>query len=247
MRKFVCAIGAGLLALCLSAPPVQANVLIGGTRVVFPAKDGEVTVRLTNDNDHPVLVESWIDRGDVHSTPESVEVPFLITPPLFRMDAKKEQSLRIVYTHEQLPADRETLFWLNVLEVPPKPTGPQAEGQNLLQLALRSRLKLFYRPAGLPGDPLKAPAALTWKIVADGKGFALQVHNPTPYHVTITELALVTGSKNASAEIGMVAPLSDLTLPLHDVTTKPAAGSALTYSVINDYGGADSFKGTVSP
>ena len=46
MRKFVCAIGAGLLALCLSAPQVQANVLIGGTRVVFPAKDGEVTVRL---------------------------------------------------------------------------------------------------------------------------------------------------------------------------------------------------------
>ncbi|MDG2539547.1 fimbria/pilus periplasmic chaperone [Dyella jiangningensis] len=247
MRKFVCAIGAGLLALCLGATTAQANVLIGGTRVVFPAKDGEVTVRLTNDNDHPVLVESWIDRGDIHSTPESVDVPFLITPPLFRMEAKKEQSLRIVYTHEQLPADRESLFWLNVLEVPPKPTGAQTEGQNLLQLALRSRLKLFYRPAGLPGDPAKAPAELTWKVVADGKGFALEAHNPTPYYVTITELSLVVGGKNATAELGMVAPLSDLRMPLHDVAQKPAAGSVVSFTSLNDFGASIAFKGAIAP
>jgi len=247
MKKLVCAIGAGLLALCLGAPQAQANVLIGGTRVVFPAKDGEVTVRLTNNNDHPVLVESWIDRGDVHSTPDSVQVPFLITPPLFRMEANKEQSLRIVFTNEPLPADRESLFWLNVLEVPPKPTGPQAEGQNLLQLALRSRLKLFYRPANLPGDPMKAPAALTWKVVADGKGFALKVHNPTPYHVTLTDVQVNADGKNVAAEIGMADPMADLTLPLHDGAPKPAAGSVVTFSAINDYGAGDQFKSTVSP
>lgn len=247
MRKFVCAIGAGLLAVCLCAPSAQANVLIGGTRVVFPAKDGEVTVRLTNDNDHPVLVESWIDRGDVHSTPEAVDVPFLITPPLFRMEAKKEQSLRIVYTHEQLPADRESLFWLNVLEVPPKPTGAQAEGQNLLQLALRSRLKLFYRPASLQSDPAKAPAALTWKVVADGTGFALQAHNPTPYYVTITELSVNAGGKDAAAELGMVAPISDLRLPLRDVTQKPAAGSVVSFTCLNDFGASVSLKGSIAP
>jgi len=247
MRKFVCAIGAGLLALCLGVTTAQANVLIGGTRVVFPAKDGEVTVRLTNDNDHPVLVESWIDRGDIHSTPESVDVPFLITPPLFRMEAKKEQSLRIVYTHEQLPADRESLFWLNVLEVPPKPTGAQAEGQNLLQLALRSRLKLFYRPVGLQGDPAKAPAELTWKVVADGKGFALEAHNPTPYYVTITDLSLVVAGKNATAELGMVAPMSDLRMPLHDVMQKPATGSVISFTSLNDFGAGSAFKGAIAP
>jgi P pilus assembly chaperone PapD len=89
MRKFAGLLSAGLFALCLVAPQAQANVLIGGTRVIFPAKDGEVTVRLTNENDHPVIIESWIDRGDVHSTPDNVDVPFLITPPLFRMEANK--------------------------------------------------------------------------------------------------------------------------------------------------------------
>lgn len=247
MRKFAGLLSAGLFALCLVAPQAQANVLIGGTRVIFPAKDGEVTVRLTNENDHPVIIESWIDRGDVHSTPDNVDVPFLITPPLFRMEANKEQSLRIVYTKEQLPADRESLFWLNVIEVPPKPTGPQAEGQNLLQLALRSRLKLFYRPVGLQGDPLKAPSQLTWKVVADGNGFALEAHNPTPFHITITDLALSAGGKDATADTGMVAPLSDLKLPLHGVSQKPAVGSGVRFTTLNDYGAATSNTGAVAP
>jgi chaperone protein EcpD len=245
MKKLVCAIGAGLVALCLSAP-IAANVLISGTRVVFPAKDGEVTVRLTNANDHPVLVESWIDRGDVHSTPETVDVPFLITPPLFRMESGKDQSLRIVFTHDQLPTDRESLFWLNVLEVPPKPTGPQA-AQNLLQLALRSRLKLFYRPEGLSGDPLKAPEALTWKVVADGKGYALQAHNPTPYFVTISDAAITGGGQPMAADAGMVAPQSDLRLTLHGASHKPAAGATVAFTTINDFGGSTAFKGTLSP
>lgn len=247
MKKFVCALGAGLLACCLSAPSAHANVLISGTRVVFPAKDGEVTVRLTNSNDHPVLVESWIDRGDMHSTPETVDVPFLITPPLFRMEAKKDQSLRIVFTHEQLPPDRESLFWLNVLEVPPKPTGPQA-AQNLLQLALRSRLKLFYRPAELAGDPAKAPESLTWKVVSDEKGYALEAHNPTPYFITISDVS-VTGAngKPDQGDTGMVAPMSDLRLHLHDIAHKPATGGAVDYTIINDFGGSTSFKGAIAP
>ncbi len=247
MKKFVCALGAGLLACCLSAPPAQANVLISGTRVVFPAKDGEVTVRLTNDNDHPVLVESWIDRGDMHSTPESVDVPFLITPPLFRMEAKKDQSLRIVFTHEQLPDDRESLFWLNVLEVPPKPSGPQA-AQNLLQLALRSRLKLFYRPAALAGSPIKAPGSLSWKVVSEAKGYALEAHNPTPYFITISGVS-VSGpdGKPDSGDTGMIAPMSDLRLHLHDAAYKPVAGDAVAYTIINDFGGSTSFKGVIAP
>lgn len=247
MRKFVCALGVGLLACCLYATSAHANVLIGGTRVVFPAKDGEVTVRLTNDNELPVLVESWIDRGDAHSTPDTVDVPFLITPPMFRMDAKKEQSLRIVYTHEQLPADRESLFWLNVLEVPPKPTGAAAQGQNLLQLSLRSRLKLFYRPANLAGDPLKAPAQLTWKAVADGKGFAVEIHNPTPYHVSLTELTLTIGGKPQTAETGMVAPMADLRLPIPALTQKPAVGTPVSFTALNDFGAPATFTATIAP
>lgn len=247
MKKSVCALGAGLLLFCLGLATAHASVVIGGTRVVFPAKDGEITLRLSNEGEQPALVEAWIDRGDPQSTPDKVDVPFLITPPLFRMDAHKGQSLRIIHTREAMPADRESLFWLNVLEVPPKPTGAEAAGANLLQLAIRSRLKLFFRPDGLAGDPLKTPARLTWTVVANGAGRALEVHNPTPYHVTFNAVTLDSNGTHYSADTGMVAPLSTLKLAVAGLRQTPPAGTVVAYTVINDYGAADSFKGSLSP
>lgn len=247
MNTLIRAVRVGLLTMCLFTGAANASVLIAGTRVVFPAQDGEVTVRLTNDNAHPALVEAWIDSGDPKSTPDKVNVPFLITPPLFRMEAHKDQSLRIIATPAQLPSDRESLFWLNVLEIPPKPTAEEAAGKNLLQFALRSRLKLFYRPAHLPGDAQTAPGQVTWKAVADGQGYALEVHNPTPYHVTIVQLSLDVGGKSYSADTGMVDPLGSLRLNVKGLTTAPAAGTSVAYEIVNDYGATALFKGNVSP
>jgi chaperone protein EcpD len=249
MKKTVCALSAGLLMLCLGFGSAQASVVIGGTRVVFPAQDGEVTLRLSNNGERPALVEAWIDRGDPHSTPDKVDTPFLITPPLFRMEAHKDQSLRILFTQsaQPLPTDRESVFWLNVLEIPPKPNGKQFVGKNYMQLAIRSRLKLFYRPAGLAGDVLKAPAELGFKTVTAGAGQALLVHNPTPYYITISQIAMVLDGKSYKVDTGMVAPLSDLRLDVPQLQQTPAAGSPIRFDTINDYGAAVTLKSTVSP
>ncbi|TBR36234.1 MULTISPECIES: fimbrial biogenesis chaperone [Dyella] len=243
MKDSVRAFGAGLVALCLTLGSASASVVVGGTRVVFPGDKGETTLRLNNEGDEPALVQSWIDRGDPKSTPDKVDVPFLITPPLFRMDAHKGQSLRIVYTQEALPADRESLFWLNVLEVPPKPTGERANA-NILQFAVRTRIKLFYRPANLNVDPAKAPEQLTWKVVADGQGNALQVTNPTPYYITFSEVTVVAGGKTLTVDSGMVDPKGTLKLSMPGLTALPA-GTAVTFSTINDFGAASNFKGEV--
>jgi P pilus assembly chaperone PapD len=237
-----------LLSGCLFSS-AYANVIVGGTRVIFPAQDGEVTVRLTNQNSTPALVESWIDSGDEKSTPDKVHTPFLITPPLFRMEPNRDQSLRILFTQsdQPLPTDRETVFWLNVLEVPPKPSGAQFQGKNYMQLAIRSRLKLFYRPAGLAGDPLKAPGQLTFKASSDAGAATLIVHNPSPYYVTIAQITVTAGGAAHKVETGMVAPLSDLRLKVTDLKQAPSAGSAIQYDCINDYGADMVLKGTVSP
>jgi chaperone protein EcpD len=251
MNKPIRALAAALFAAgcALSATVSNASVIIAGTRVIFPAKAGEVTLRLTNQNDTPALIEAWVDSGDPQSTPDKVNTPFLITPPLFRMEPNHDQSLRILFTHSEqpLPTDRETVFWLNVLEVPPKPNSLQYQDKNYLQLAIRSRLKLFYRPDGLPGDPLKAPSQLSFKATASGGTAALIVHNPTPFNVTIGQLSVTVGGTAHKVEVGMVAPLSDLHLAIEDLKQAPAAGSAIQYNSIDDYGADVSLKGTVSP
>ena len=249
MKHRIRALAVAALSLCVAAAmPAGANVIIATTRVIFPAKQGEVTVRLSNENSTPALVEAWMDDGDPHSTPDTAKVPFLVTPPLFRMDPHKDQSLRIIGSPPGLPKDRESLFWLNVLEIPPKPNALEMADKNYLQLAIRSRLKFFYRPAGLPGDPIKAPDTLTWKEVATGKGYALEAHNPSPYYVTIVGADVGAGG-NAwqTTDPAMVAPFGTQRVSFPKLDTVLPAGAVIQFRTINDYGAVDNHESKLMP
>jgi chaperone protein EcpD len=196
------------LAGALIAGQANASVTIGGTRVIYPLGDREVTVKLDNDSSSPSLVQVWIDDGQAQSAPGEGKVPFVVTPPIFRMGPQKAQALRVIYTGDSLPQDRESVFWLNVLDIPPKPSGATADA-NTLQIALRTRIKLFVRPAKMDGLPEEAPTKLSWKLVPDatGRGQALEVTNPTPFHVSFSEFAVEAGGKTYKNEAGgMVGP-----------------------------------------
>ncbi|CAB3793489.1 putative fimbrial chaperone YadV [Paraburkholderia ultramafica] len=206
---------AGVLALGLAAAPqTQASVVVAGTRVIYHAEDAEQTIKLTNEGKSPALTQIWLDKGDPKASPSSIQVPFTVTPPVARIDPGKGQTLRILYTGEALPKDRESVFWLNVLEVPPKPAASDA-GANRLQMAFRSRIKLFFRPTGLKGSADDAPAQVTWSLVQTGNHAALEARNPTPYHVSFSSLELMGGGKTATFEDGgMVNPGETQTFPL---------------------------------
>ena len=73
--------------------------------------------------------------------------------------------MRIIYAQDPLPTDRESVFWLNILDVPPMPVTKNADDANYMQLAIRSRMKLFYRPSGLPGSPFTAADKVTWTLL----------------------------------------------------------------------------------
>ncbi|KWO64099.1 fimbria/pilus periplasmic chaperone [Burkholderia territorii] len=221
---------------CLTAP-AGASVVIGGTRVIYGASESEVTLKLTNVGQSPALVQSWVDAGDVRGTPSKIKVPFTVTPPIARIDPSKSQTLRIVYTGEQLPKDRESVFWLNVLEVPPKASAADAD-VNRIQLAFRSRIKVFYRPDNLKGSSADAPAQLTWRLTqADGKP-VIETHNPTPFHVSLTMISVQSGGHSATFDDGgMVGPGETRAFPLKGAVPD-VGGARVRYTVLNDYGGA---------
>ncbi len=239
-RRLVAAILlAVLLALSVAAATAaRASVVIAGTRVIYNARDREVTVKLSNEGNAPALVQSWLDNGDPSAPPASIRVPFVLAPPVARIDAGKGQSLRIVYTGEPLPADRESVFWLNVLEIPPRPNAEET-GANKLQLAFRSRIKFFYRPAGLKGEVAEAPAKLAWRLVRDEGQVVLECHNPTPFHVSVVSVELTGGGKRAVDDRGaMVAPGETRRLTLKgDIPARP--DSKVRYHTLNDWGGSN--------
>ncbi|MGO4556929.1 molecular chaperone, partial [Stenotrophomonas sp. 2YAF22] len=172
---------AGVLAIgTLFAQAADASVVIGGTRVVYPAQDKEVTLKFMNEGERATLVQVWLDDGDEQSTPDSAKAPFAVAPPVFRLDPNKQQTARILFTGATLPADRETLYWLNMLEIPPKTGGSTA---NILQFAFRTRIKVFYRPPNLAGEPVLAHQKVRWSLHSASGGLVLRADNPTPYHV----------------------------------------------------------------
>lgn len=224
--------------------PARADVVLDTTRVIYPAQEREVTVQLTNDEKKdPRLVQAWIDDGHVDKTPDQMHVPFQLMPPVFRLDAGKGQALRITYTHDTdspLSKDKESLFWLNVLSIPPKPAN--AEGKNLLQFAIRTRIKFFFRPEGLPGQLEKVPAQLTWKLVSNGNEQALEVTNPSAYHVSFASIALVVDGKEVKSEAPpMLDPGSTARYVLKGLTSAPPAGSEVRFSTVDDYGSANDY------
>lgn len=225
-------------ALCFGTVTAHASVVVEGTRVVYPQSEHEVTVKLTNIGEKPSLVQAWIDDGHANEQPDDAKVPFLLTPPVFRLDPHKGQSLRLIYTQDPLPQDRESLYWLNVLDVPPMPSASETS-QNTLQLAFRTRIKLFFRPKGLNGSPDDAPAKLTWKFVPKtGGGYVLEATNPTPYHVSFSHIEVESGTSHWVDDRGeMVDPISTAKFDVGSIGKQPAAPFEVDYSFINDYGG----------
>ncbi|MBO0367552.1 fimbria/pilus periplasmic chaperone [Pseudomonas putida] len=242
MQSFVPARVCGLL-LCACVLPSQASasVVIATTRVIYPAQQSEVTVRLSNEGSSPSLVQAWIDDGRAQAALEDLDVPFSLSPPLFRIDPKKGQSLRIAKLGQALPADRESLYWLNILDVPPKADG------NVLQVSLRSRIKLLYRPVGLSGSAAEAYLQLTWKLVSDTQGWALEAYNPTPYFINLSSLDMLQGGGELHGEPSHVPPLASTRFAIPGLQPAPGASVKVSYAAIDDYGALRESVGLARP
>ena len=237
IKRWLQALGASV-ALC--AGQAHAGIVISGTRVIFPGNEREVTIKITNEGNAPALVQAWVDAGGQDESPTNIDVPFTLAPPLFRLDAGKGQTLRMMYTGESMPTDKESLFWLNVLEVPPK---AENEDTNKIQLAFRTRIKVMYRPEGLPGSASEARDRLTWRLQETaGGGYALLATNPTAYVVNLGSIALKSDGKTHDAGAGYVRPGTSQAFPVADIHTPPSTGSIVQFSAIDDWGSSAQFE-----
>ncbi|MDN7494768.1 fimbrial biogenesis chaperone [Burkholderia gladioli] len=232
-----------LIAL-LCCACAQASVTLSGTRVVFDASEPEVTIQLSNQGKQPALIQAWLDTGDERAEPERIEVPFMVTPTLFRIEAGKGQALRIIHTGEPLPSNRESLFWLNVLDVPPKASG--GDEVNRLQFAFRTRIKMMYRPADLPGTPDDAPASLRWTLATDASQRpVLQARNPSAYVVNLAGVELQSGGKTYSAGFGHVLPGETASFPLVGADSTALPDATVLYSSVDDWGSTHGHRAAV--
>ena len=81
-------------SLVLMSSGAHASVIILATRVIFNAQAHETTVKLSNPGKRPALVQVWIDKGLANASPDTLKVPFVVSPPISRIEPGKGQVLR---------------------------------------------------------------------------------------------------------------------------------------------------------
>ncbi|RZN37640.1 fimbrial assembly chaperone [Escherichia sp. E2593] len=215
MKKLIAFLLAGMVT------PAWGGVYIYGTRVIYPEQKKEITVQLMNEGNRSALVQSWIDDGDTSLPPEKIHVPFVLTPPVAHVKGGEGQQLKIKKLANTLPKDRESLFFLNVLDIPPN--CPELEDKNGIKFAMQNRIKFIYRPEGLTGVDKKSFRRLSIKNANGG----INIKNNSANWITIPEL---TGNAKINKETLLLAPWSDKTI------TTASAINQYTITLIDDNG-----------
>lgn len=207
-----------LATLLMMSCVAQAGVIVGGTRLIYDGGKKESSLSVSNPDKGPYLIQTWVET----TAGGAEKAPFVVTPPLFRLDSDEKNVLRVVRAGGNLPSDKESLYWMNIKSIP---AASKNEIKNTLQIAVKTRIKLIYRPQGLKGTPEEVAGKLTWQR----SGNNLQVTNPTPFYMNFYEVKV---AGKPLSEVTYVAPMSSASFAL----PAGASSGSLSWKIINDYG-----------
>ncbi|EGJ4519134.1 fimbrial chaperone [Escherichia coli] len=213
-------------AFCSQA---MAAFVLNGTRFIYDENKKNITFEVTNNASQMYGGQVWVDN-----TSEGNGIYMVPQPPFFKVGAKQKQIIRIMKTDSSLPTDRESLFWLNVQEVPPKPDVKENRG-SVLAIAMNSRVKLIYRPSALKNGRENAEKKLT----IEQRGDITWVKNPTPYYMAI--VGVQTNGRELKLSDKVTKELTLLT-PFSSVSLGVSARGSLKIAAINDWGGVQNYE-----
>lgn len=219
-----------LFALLGCLNHAHAALTLSNSRIIHQSDKNSSSVTVGNHAKKTYAAQAWVNTEADDTT---TAVPLIASPALFRIAPGDEQAVQINRLPNDLPQDRESLFFFNLQEIPQTEPG---EASNTLNIALRTRIKLFYRPSQLKGNPQSLIKDLTWSVQRiEGKPH-LVVDNPTPFHYTFGLLE-VTGNGKSEELTGreMVPPFGRQRYAL--ASTAPSAKLSVTFTTFNDYGG----------
>ncbi|WP_145589409.1 molecular chaperone [Yersinia rochesterensis] len=210
------------IALLLGTGVSQAAINLDRTRIIFNSADTSASIVLQNKSEKsPYLAQAWLEN----TAGQKVESPLSVLPPIQRIDAGQKTLVRIISLPdvEQLATDRETLFYFNVREIPPK-----SEVTDAVQIAIQSKIKLFYRPAAIKADNKNV-----WqeKLQFSQQREMLKIHNPTPYYVTLGHLNQDNRGNFPGFDSVMIAPFNT-----ESIKTLGYSGDHYSIGYIDDFG-----------
>ena len=160
------------------AGAARADMSVDGTRFVYPAREKAISVYVGNIGAEPILVQSWLDRGEARDANDlaRLKVPFVLTPPLLRLEPNERKAVQLRLPASPCPGSRVPVLGefpgsagrKRRAEQPAPATAPVDEG--------------LVPAEGLQGKASDAPGKLRWTWRDAGNGsMRVLAENPTPY------------------------------------------------------------------
>ncbi|UYA60546.1 hypothetical protein NAL19_2415 [Pectobacterium sp. F1-1] len=225
---------------------VFSGVIPETSRVIFDAKNTIKSSILVNTNKYPVVVQLWVDDGEFNKKPEQTDTPFVVTPATARMEPLKLSEMKIIYSGDpqHLPTDRESLFWINILEIPP--VNKKSQTENEVTLSMLTQIKLIYRPISLmikENDLLTKLDNIKVSLVKESDGVInLNFSNPEAYVASLTSVTLLNNDgrkvislKNSENMNLTLLPRSLKKIPIN-YDEKTSNISSIEYWLVDDIG-----------
>lgn len=128
-----------IVSCLIVSEQVQAALSLDATRYIYESKDESISVIINNDSDVEFGAQIWID--DINK--KDTRPTFVATPSFFKIKPHGRQVVRVLNVSDHMPTDKESIYWLNLQEIPPLHKGSG------LALAIRTRVKLIYRPSDI--------------------------------------------------------------------------------------------------
>lgn len=224
--KLLSSVILGFLVGGLLIEEASAAIALDRTRVVFDSGNKSMSLNINNKNKElPYLAQGWIEDANGNK----IESPLIVLPPLQRIEpsAKSQVKIQSLPAANLLAQDKETLFYFNLREIPPR-----SDKANTLQIALQTRIKMFYRPHALVKGYAEMVSIFKDGISLTRENGKYRVNNNTPYYFTVAA-AIVNKKDLDEVKPVMISPKSSAVLPV----SAEKMGSKPEISFINDYGG----------
>lgn len=217
--------------MCLAPSISFSSVSITGTRVIYDEADRSVTVKLTNQGNTTSIVQAWIDDKMTNQAPSDGSSPFILYPAVSKIIGGGEQYLRIKKIDNIKNSEVESLYWLNVKDIP---EAPKETEKNHLQFSILTKIKLFYRPSSLKNKVNDIYNDLFWSVEKRNGGIYLIAKNNSNYYISMTEIKLKSSTQKMPLE--MIAPKSSAEWILKNITLPDIKSGQAEYGAVNDYG-----------
>ncbi|EKT65563.1 molecular chaperone [Providencia burhodogranariea] len=215
----------------------HASVILIGTRVIYPEDKKFVNLNFRSSDRVPSVIDAWVSNTPISASSNN-DAPFIITPSIFRIDPSQGQSVKLIYTGDRLIRDRESVFYLNFVQLP-----ATEKNVNKLLITYKSTVKIFYRPNSLKQNIDNISSFLELDLSKLNSGIVTILNN-SEYHITPTNISLEKNNNKiisvSDENLNMIPPFSHEDIKVPAVNNMSGISSYI--SLINDLGGISTYR-----